>query len=65
MQAWYTTSLVSIVSTDPVEIPLDALMPPVSALPEPSVGVEILSVHFIAVTSSNLVELCLHTKIDS
>ena len=47
-----------IVGTNPVEIPLDALMPPVDTLSKPSAGVEIFSVHFFAVTPSNLVELC-------
>ena len=41
-----------IVGTDPVEIPLDALMPPVNTLSKTSAGVEILSVHFFAVTPS-------------
>ena len=53
-----------IVGTDPVEIPLDALMPPVHTLSKTSTRVEIFSVHFFAVTPSNLVELCFSELVD-
>ena len=44
-----------IVGTNPVEIPLDALMPPVDTLSKPRpvlVHVEIFSVHFFAVAQN-------------
>ena len=47
-----------IVGADPVEIPLDALVPPVYTLSKSSIGVEILKVHLVAITSSDLVKLC-------
>ena len=41
-----------IVGTDPVEIPLVALVPPVHTLSKTSTGVEIFSVHFFAVAQN-------------
>ena len=53
-----------IMGTNPVEIPLDTLVPPVHTLSKSSIGVEVLKVHFFAITSSDLVELCFRELVD-
>ena len=53
-----------IMGTNPVEIPLDTLVPPVHTLSKSSIGVEVLKVHFFAITPSDLVELCFRELVD-